>query len=84
MPNELVMKQKTMTLSQDLPFHNCHLPTSRTGQSGLTNYFFFHSESHYYFIGQPSLKSLFIVKLQSFSVLITYSLKFLYQYQVLK
>ncbi len=41
MPNELVMKQKTMTLTQDLPFQNCHLPTSRTGQSGLTNYIFF-------------------------------------------
>ena len=40
MPNELVMKQKTMNLTQDLPFQNHHLPTSRTGQSGLTNYFF--------------------------------------------
>ena len=39
-PNELVMKQKTMTLTQYLPFQNCHLPMSRTGQSGLTNYFF--------------------------------------------
>ena len=82
-PNELVMKRKTMTLTQYLPFQNCHLPTLRTGQSGLT-YFFCHSESHYSFIWQPSLKKLFIVKLQSFSVLITCSLKFLSQYQVLK
>ena len=41
MPNELVMKQKTMNLTKDLPFQNHHLPTSRTGQSGLTNLFVF-------------------------------------------
>ena len=44
-PNELVMKQKTMTLTQDVPFQNLQLPMSRTGQSGRTHFFVF-TQSH--------------------------------------
>ena len=47
MPDELELKQKTNTQINHLPFQNCHIKTLRTGQSGVTDFFFSHSESHF-------------------------------------
>ena len=81
---ELVIKPKTMTLNKHLALHNWHLLALRTGQSGVTNFYFLTQSHSILLYDYQVLKMVLIVKLQPLSVLSNHSVKFLGKFQVLK
>ena len=81
---ELVIKPKTMTLSKHLGLHNWHLLALRTGQSGVTDFYFLIQRHSIFLYDYQVLKRVLIVKLQPLSVLSNHSVKFLGKFQVLK